>query len=193
MAFIYKVTNQFGALTSDEMENNAWEIYAQLSEYGWTVNSVSAVLGNMQAESGLNPAQTQHGFPVGSRKGGYGLIQWTPASKYYDWANKYKHNIYDGYWQLYDLNYQAHYQEYYEKPAYPLSYEEFKESDDTPAYLTEVFLFNYVRAGVEVLEKRVEYAEYWYEILSGEEPPKPPEPLPQVKKGLPVWMMVKYY
>lgn len=194
MAWIYKVTNKLGQMSSAEMQNNAIQIYGQLTLYGWSLNAIAGVLGNMTVESSLNPAQTQYGYPVGSMSGGYGLVQWTPASKYKNWATDNNHDITDGFWQIYDLDTQAHGTEYIMKSAYPLSYSEFKTSTDTPAYLTEVFLKNYERAGVEALDKRVEWANYWYEFLSGEEPPVPPiPPIPtRTSKGMPVWMMIKH-
>lgn len=195
MAWIYKVTNKLGQMTLADMQNNANEIYAQLTEAGWTLNAISAVLGNMAVESSLNPAQTQYGYPTTSLNGGYGLVQWTPASKYKNWANQLGVDITDGYWQLLDLDTQAHGVEYIMKSAYPLTYSEFKTSEDTPAYLTEVFLKNYERAGVEALSKRVEWANYWYEFLSGVVPPSPPTPpKPTIKKkGMPVYMMIRYF
>lgn len=190
-------------MTTEEMQNNALEVYNQLASYGWTLNSISAVLGNMTKESYINPAQTQIGYSIGSMSGGYGLVQWTPARKYKTWAIDNAHDITDGYWQLFDLDTQAHGVEYIKKSAYPLTYSEFKQSLETPAYLTEVFLKNYERAGVEALHERVEWANYWYEYLGGEIEPEPPEPRPEPtppspptpiieRKGMPVWMMVRY-
>ena len=194
MPWVYYVTNKLGKMSDEDKNNNATMIYNQLGSYGWTLNAICGVLGNMTVESQLNPAQTQVGYPIGSLKGGYGLVQWTPASKYVNWARANNHNITDGYWQLYDLSNQAHGTEYYATSSFPLSYDEFKVSDETPAYLTEAFLKNYERAGVEVLSKRVEWAEHWYEYLSGQPAPVPPvPPTPKRdKSGLPVWMMIKY-
>lgn len=194
MAWIYKVTNKAGQMSLEEMQNNAIEVYNQLGSYGWSLNAICGVLGNMTHESYLNPAQTQIGYPIGTLKGGYGLVQWTPARKYKEWAINNGHDIADGYWQLFDLDTQAHGVEYIKKSAYPLTYSEFKVSEETPAYLTEVFLKNYERAGVEALQSRVEWANYWYEYLSGEEPPVPPVPPTPTRErtGMPVWMMIRY-
>lgn len=194
MGWTYKVTNRRNPLTIAEMQGNAIEVYNQLGSYGWSLNSISAVLGNMTVESYLNPAQTQLDKPISSMKWGYGLVQWDPASKYKQWAIDNGHDITDGYWQLYDLDTEAHGGEYYVNPTYPLSYAEFKISTDTPAYLTEVFLKNYERAGVELLQERINWSNYWYEFLSGEEPPVPPPPPTPTRKsrGMPVWMMIRY-
>ena len=71
-------------LTQGEMENNALIIYDYLRnkvETPWSKNAICALLGNMQAESTINPGRWQSG--VGP---GYGLVQWDPASKWQNWA-----------------------------------------------------------------------------------------------------------
>ena len=71
-------------LTQGEMENNALIIYDYLRnkvETPWSKNAICALLGNMQAESSINPGRWQSG--VGP---GYGLVQWDPASKWQNWA-----------------------------------------------------------------------------------------------------------
>lgn len=49
----------------------------------WSKNAISAMLGNMEAESGINPGIWESLIPYGT---GYGLTQWTPYTKYSDWA-----------------------------------------------------------------------------------------------------------
>lgn len=178
MSWVYHITNAYGSMTQTEMESNANEIYAQLySNYGWTVNAICAVLGNMQAESSINPAQTQHGYSVDSMSGGYGLVQWTPASKIKNWLQANNHSLYSGYWQVYCMANESYGQEYYPTTDFPMTYDEFKHSGESVAYLTEVFLKNYERAGVEALSTRISYAEDWYRYLMGTEPPEPsPDP-----------------
>ena len=53
---------------------SAINYFKNLSNYGWSNNSICAILGNMCFESSLNPQLQQRG---GS---GYGLVQWTPKS-----------------------------------------------------------------------------------------------------------------
>lgn len=79
-------------LIQSEMENNALIIYDYLRnkiETPWSKNAICALLGNMQAESTINPGRWQSG--VGP---GYGLVQWDPASKWLEWAttNNYAEN-----------------------------------------------------------------------------------------------------
>ena len=61
-------------LTQAEMENNANIVIAYYRSLGIADATISAILGNMQAESTINPALEEVG---GS---GYGLVQWTPVS-----------------------------------------------------------------------------------------------------------------
>ena len=73
------------AKTSQEAYNNAYIIYAVLSNYGWTVNAVCGLLGNIDIESGYNPWRWQYDtvpahndsvITTGGRA--YGLVQWRP-------------------------------------------------------------------------------------------------------------------
>ena len=51
MSWVAHVSNKIGSMTQSEMEQNATEIYNQLRGYGWTLNAICAVLGNMQQKS----------------------------------------------------------------------------------------------------------------------------------------------
>jgi hypothetical protein len=79
------VTDTF--LTTDQQMNNA-----QLTANhfigvgsGWVPSSISALLGNMHHESTINPAMHELGYNDSPDRG-YGLVQWTPMTKYTDWA-----------------------------------------------------------------------------------------------------------
>ena len=61
-------------ITSTEGTTNGTIIWNMVSQMGWTVEAASAMLGNISAESGVNPGRHEVG---GS---GYGLVQWTPQS-----------------------------------------------------------------------------------------------------------------
>ena len=43
------------ACNTEQMKKNAEYLWASLSNQGWTLNAVSAILGNMQSESSINP------------------------------------------------------------------------------------------------------------------------------------------
>lgn len=179
MTWVYHETNLPNSMTAYEMSQNVDEIYAQFySVYHWSVNAICGVLGNMQHESYLNPAQTQIGYPIGSASGGYGLCQWTPSTKLTNWLRANNHSLYSGFWQLYYLNFESGGTEYIPTSQFPETYAEFKVSGQTVAYLTECFLKNYERAGVEALSQRIQYAENWYRYLMGTDPPPEPTPTP---------------
>lgn len=68
------------ALGSSESNGNIDEIWSILNSYGYTMEAAAGVLGNMHAESGINPWRWQ-GDTYGMNRG-YGLVQFTPASGY---------------------------------------------------------------------------------------------------------------
>lgn len=63
-----------GGLTRAEMENNANIVINYYRSININDNTIAAILGNMQAESSINPERQE----VGGQ--GYGLVQWTPVS-----------------------------------------------------------------------------------------------------------------
>ena len=75
------VTSHTGITTTKERETNALYIYKYLSNCGWTINAIAALLGNLEHESWINPGVTEiGGF-------GFGLVQWTPPSKFTKWCD----------------------------------------------------------------------------------------------------------
>ena len=81
------------AIDSGAARNNALEIAKVLIADGWTTKAISAMLGNVTHESGLNPWRWQGDYVptftefVGwsaeqAALHGYGLVQFTPASTY---------------------------------------------------------------------------------------------------------------
>lgn len=182
--------NESEALSQSDMEVNAQYIYTWLTQVGgWSLNAIAGILGNMQAESSINPGRWQSDN-VGNMSGGYGLVQWTPASGYINWCYDYfgsgsDPSIID--WQLnrilHELNNNI---QYYETDSYPLTFKEFSTSNLSPYYLASAFAWNYERSytvlyGTEeekeaLRQKRGGYAEAWYSYLSGSEPPGPVDP-----------------
>ena len=68
------------SLSSSEGKDNMDMIYAEFSAQGYTIEAVSAIIGNMNNESAMNVWRWQGDSVVYSA--GYGLIQFTPASDY---------------------------------------------------------------------------------------------------------------
>lgn len=63
-----------GALTQSEMENNANIIINYYRSIDVDDRTIACILGNMQAESSINPEREEVGGA------GYGLVQWTPIT-----------------------------------------------------------------------------------------------------------------
>ena len=70
-----------------QQEHNARGLFTQLYRIGFTAGPICAMLGNIQAESGLNPGKLQGASadPLPDNQtmlsftSGAGIVQWTPA------------------------------------------------------------------------------------------------------------------
>lgn len=162
--------NESEPLTTSEMEVNAKYIYSYFSNKGWSINSIAAILGNMTTESSLNPGRWQSDN-VGNTSGGYSLVQWTPSTNYTNWVEGDPSEMDNALSRIiYELENNL---QWISTDSYPLSFTEFTKSNSAIDYLTTAFLKNYERAGVENLSSRIEYANQWYSVISGEEPSTP--------------------
>ena len=162
--------NSSHSLTQSQMEVNATYIYNYLTAQGWTVNAIAGMLGNMQHESSINPGRWQ-GDNVGVGPG-YGLVQWTPYTKYTDWNgivgdySTMDNNIAR---ILYEV---ANHIQWYATPSYQMTFSEFTQSTQTPYYLACAFAWNYERSAIvisgtpaeqeELRRRRGGSAENWY-------------------------------
>lgn len=163
-------------LTQTQMETNASYLWGKMGAQGWTIQAVSGMLGNMQSESSINPGIWQN-LDDSDPSLGYGLVQWTPSTKYTDWctqnglvASAMNSAIARLNWEL------ANGEQYYPTAAYPLTFAEFKASTESPYYLAGAFLYNYERPAEPNPVLRGNQANAWYEYLSGG--PAPPTPGP---------------
>lgn len=167
--YIGNTFNTSNYLTYNQMKVNAKYIYECLKDKGWTLNAIAGMLGNMQRESTLNPGIWQNN-DVGNTTGGYGLVQWTPATKYIEWllpgsdASTMDNNISR---ILYELENNL---QWISTEEYPMSFKEFTTSTGRPEDLASVFLYNYERAGVSAENERRENALNWYLYLGGNFP-----------------------
>lgn len=163
--------NESESIESLQMLVNATYIYKYLSAKGWTKNAVAGMLGNLEVESGLNPGRWQSD-DVGNTSGGYGLVQWTPATNYLNWCtaqglsdpSTMDNNLAR---IIYELD---HGLQWIATSEYNLSFEEFTKSNESPEYLASAFLKCYERAGVEVEDARRSNAIAWLEWLQYETP-----------------------
>lgn len=190
MAWIVKVGVR-AYLTQSEMENNATEFYGYFNSKGFTVESVSGMLGNLQQESNINPGMKQ----TASTSSGWGLIQWTPSSNLTDYATAHGSDWTTGEIQtqlIWDEIINGYGGQWLPKPALGYTYtgEEFSRLTDVTE-ACKAYLYERERAGTEALTNRLTYASNWYEYLTGVTPPTPPTPTPTKRKGMPVWMMCR--
>lgn len=166
-------------LTEEQKKNNVRELYSYLHTRGWSVNAISALAGNMESESTINPGVVQGFVYTNPKQAGYGLIQWTASKvipsvednplwawiyatfKDYDWDNG------DRQCQFINTDDSAN---YYKTTNYNLTYSEFKVSKSTPEYLASAYLYNRERPlkPEETEEARRKNARKWYNFLSNE-------------------------
>lgn len=79
------ITTEDTWLTEEQSMNNAQLVANHFKGTDWTPEAISALCGNMRHESSINPNIWEFGYGH-SLDRGYGLVQWTPASKYINWA-----------------------------------------------------------------------------------------------------------
>lgn len=167
-------------LNQSEMENNARIIYNYFTDKGWTLNAIAALLGNMEVESTINPGIWESLDKYG---GGWGLVQWTPYTKFSEWAGSDWETNWDKQlerivWEL------ENGEQYYPTDSYPLSFPEFTQSTNSAYYLAGAFLYNYERPAEPDAADRGERAERWRTFLQGGSPVTP-------LKNLPIWLLFK--
>lgn len=165
-------------LTMTEMQNNAQILYGFFNSKGATLNAVAAMLGNMQSESTINPGRWEIGH-AGDTNYGFGLTQWTPATKLINWAPS---NWRNGTTQCERIWWEARNNEQWfhnpHAPDYepPITFAEFLNSSLDVVTLANYFLWYYEHPANSNQPIRGQQAEAWYTYLSGETPPDPPDP-----------------
>lgn len=149
-------------LSTVEMTHNAKIASTLLCLYGASAQAIAAMLGNMQAESSINPGAWENYAPF---QGGYGLVQWTPYTNYSDWYGAGWENNGDG--ELARIVFEKdNGLQWIETSEYPMSFNEFWTSTSDSRYLAQVFVKNYERPLDPNQDYRSDYAEYWYDNLT---------------------------
>lgn len=149
-------------LSEEESLNNAQMVADHFISTGWTPHSISALCGNMRHESSINPDMYEYGYAWEDNRG-YGLVQWTPRTKYTDWATANGLDYAHGDSQLARIDYeQQEGIQWITTDSYPISFKEFTQSTDDINWLTECFTWNYERpnttAGNESMPDRQAFA-----------------------------------
>lgn len=149
------------------MKVNAQYILNYLRSRGWTKNAVCGMLGNMETESTINPGIWQS-LNSGNTSGGFGLVQWTPATKYINWANNNGLTVANMDSELQRIIYEVeHGEQFYATSTYNMTFKQFTQSTQSAYYLACVFLHNYERpANSNQDETRGNQATYWYNNLN---------------------------
>lgn len=179
-----KTTGAYSYDSVEAQDNVLAMVDILVGEYGWTKNAVAGLAGNQFAESGFNPWRWQSDSVQPTTASpwtdiGYGLFQFTPAGKYINNASSYSGYgpnfsnqaglITDGEAQLRYINDNA---DYYATTAYPLSFEEFKQSTESGGYLALAWLYNYERPAdpSATASQRESQGNYWLEYIGGYTP-----------------------
>lgn len=177
-------TARNGYLTQSEMEGNAAEVWTYFRSRGWSENAVAAMLGNMQSESGINPGIWES---LSAYSGGYGLTQWTPYTKYSQYAGAGWQN--NGIAQCQRIEYEAaNGIQWFKNPAAPtvnppISFAEFTTSNLDVYTLANYFLWYYEHPADPNQPDRGTQAAAWLAMFTGQA--VPPNPTPPPIPGLP--------
>jgi hypothetical protein len=151
-------------LTNDQQMNNAQLVVNHFLNK-WHPNSISALCGNMHHESSINPDMHELGYGDSPDRG-YGLVQWTPMTKYTDWASANGLNYADGDSQLARIDYEVDNNiQWIAKSSYGyMSFADFRTNSGSWSvdYLTQAFMDCYERpnytAGQQSLPDRQSFA-----------------------------------
>ena len=154
-------------------QETAKQIWDYLVGRGWSKQAVAGMLGNMQSESGII-ADRWEGDIIGNLQGGYGLVQWTPATNLINWCNSLGLDYSDVYSQLKRIEWEVENNQQFYCPF--MTFQQFKVSQDTPENLAMIFIEYYERPLNPNQPIRAEQARYWYDLFvdGNVEPPKPP-------------------
>lgn len=168
----FYVNIDYNTLTADEMHYNGMRFAQLLYNYGWTENSIAGILGNVSAESTLDPGCMESPkpwttFPANqeilqsSYLRGIGFTQWTPGrDKIVQFAEDHNLVWYDGLTQVLRLKWEC-------DTGYQMGgWQWFIHNEGDPADLAEYFLRQYERPTPEQiaqsLAERRRLGTYWY-------------------------------
>ncbi len=172
----------------------------------WSKESIAALVGNMRHESSVNPNMYEYGKAWEDNRG-FGLVQWTPRSKFWDWGGALGYTEADlrsGDSQLARMEYEVenniqylangHQRRYGKGTKYNFSFADFRANMPqlNVNQLTEAFMWNYegpnYTAGANSLAARQAFANKAYAELdwtrggtiadTDPEPTPPPQPEP---------------
>lgn len=138
-------------LTESQSLQNGQLVADYFNGTDWTPESISAMLGNMRHESSINPNMYEYGYAWEDDRG-YGLVQWTPRSKYWDWAVANGLTPEDGDSQLARIQYEVDNNiQWIPVSPYNMTFAEFRQNSGNWSvdYLTEAFTWSYERPNAQ--------------------------------------------
>ena len=151
------------------MEGNADYIASFLLAQGWTLEAISGTLGNMQVESTINPGIWQN-LDAGNTALGFGLVQWTPATKYFDWCDTNNLSPYgDMDNNLARILYEVQQNIQWIHPS--MTFYDFTQWTGTVYEAGVLFVNHYERPANPDENQRGTLSENWYTYLTGNPPP----------------------
>ena len=165
------ITTEDTILTEAESLNNAQIVADLCMGWGWDKASICALCGNMRAESWINPNIWEFGYNH-SLERGYGLVQWTPATKLIDWANANGLDHTNGDTHMARINYETINNiqwgpKIYGTPPYDFRSFALNTNDNDVATLTEYFIrFYEAPANLDSLPARIAFAELCFNTLT---------------------------
>lgn len=172
-------TGYSDVMSTGQMEVNALYIKTALTSKGWSLGAIAGLLGNMQAESTINPGRWQSDSP-GNTSLGFGLVQWTPSTKYTDWCSSQglsdpSHIDSNIARILYEVENNI---QWIAATPYNFSFKTFTTSTESVSSLAKAFLLCYERPADQsesVQNYRSSLATAWYKYLTGNDPPDVPD------------------
>ena len=158
-------------LTEDQSLQNAQIVADLCMGWGWDKASICALCGNMRAESWINPNIWEFGYGHSLQRG-YGLVQWTPATKLMDWAAGEGLDYTSGDTQMARINYETIQNiqwgpKIYGTPPYDFRSFALNTNNNDVATLTEYFIrFYEAPANLSTLPARIAFANRCFNELS---------------------------
>ena len=188
-------------LTPTQSLQNAQKVvdYLYTPNRDWSKESISALIGNMRHESSVNPNMYEYGYDWSADRG-FGLVQWTPRSKFWNWGVQRGYTesqLRSGDAQLARIDYEVnnniqyiadgHRRRYGRESKYDFNFAAFRTNSPrlTVNQLTEAFMWNYegpnYTAGLNSLNDRQAFARRAFNELDwskGSKPDPKPDPNP---------------
>ena len=150
---------------------NAQYIYDYFVGRGFTPEATCGMIGNFQAESSVQPDIWQYGMPQWGPETGYGIAQWTPATKLTDWcdAHGYDWSTLEGQCAcLYnEMTNPTNNQWELRYPYRIVTRAQYIHSTQSAYELGVIFCWNFEDPSTQTAMLRGDYAQNWYNTLSG--------------------------